>query len=214
LEIPNIERFIQRDEVLLMMARDRHLSSCQELLYLLQEILQRPALKKPTKNRNPSNLKFDLWMMSRIREVGSWIVGPFTKTRWNFVKDMNRARDMAQQGNYQAVADTFNLLIRSLVFKNAQFHLEQVITKVSVVTHSLEESDSASTDQFAINRVGYLAEEVNGLRQRFQLVLNDTGFRHRPKARLIQCLVEAERAIGSWDWPKAKSLLDEATSIL
>jgi len=214
LEIPNIEKYIQRDEIMLMMERDRHLVSCQELYWRLRQIMERPALKKATKNRNPKNMEFDLWMMSRVREVGAWRVGPFTKTRWNVINDFNEAREVALQGNYYAVSRIFDRIIRSLRFKIAQFWLEDVIAKVSLVVHGLERTNNPAVDQFSINRAGDLGEEMKTLRQRLQTVLNDSGFRRRSKARLIQCLDNAERCLGEWKWSEAKALLDEATAII
>lgn len=214
LEIPNIMKYIGRDEALLIMIRDKHLTSCQQLYWRLQAILDRPVLKKPKKNQVLTHPELDPWIMRRVMEVSAWNIGPFSKTRWNTLRDLNEARLVAAQGDYVSMAKIFRRVVHSLRFKIAQFWLEDAILKVSLVIESLKQNPDENTDYYAMNRAGDLGEEMKRLRKRFSLVLDDRGFRRRPKARLIQCLDDAERAIGALEWPEAKDCLKAATAIL
>ncbi|MBU0649355.1 hypothetical protein KJ969_04655 [Patescibacteria group bacterium] len=214
LEMPGISEFINRDQVHLIAARDQHLTLCKMLDYRFCQALERPLMKAPHEYTSEPMPRLLQWLRCNIAEFQNITVAPFTKTRYHALRDLAQAYDFARARDYAAAKARLLVVRNSLRFKEAQFHLEEIILKVTLILDELDVDKSKRNMDWSIGRSSDLGANIGDLRERLHKILDDRGFSFRPMNRLFAHLGEAEEYLYTLKLEAAKDELKKASNLI
>lgn len=214
LEIPSIVKYVNRDQIRLMQERDRLMFTCKELGYRFLDVLGRPAMQNPRRYKSRDFPKLSGWIKKMMHSVDSLDLAPFTKTRYHALRDLGHALEAAEARDYVTIKNDFVKVKNSLGFKEAQFHLEEIIMTITLLLDELDANPSDRNKDWSVNRAFDLGGQIQPLRKRLNKILDDRNFRYRPKKRLIALLRDAEADLYSLRLDQAKQLLKSASNLL
>ena len=213
-EIPGIRRYIERDQIHLITARDQHLTLCKTLDYRICQALERPLMKAPRKYKGEPMPRLTQWLRCHIAEFQNITVAPFTRTRYHALRDMSKAFDLARAGDYAAVKSKLLVVRNSLRFKEAQFYLEEIIMKITLLSESLKADLSKRNRDWSVGRCQDIGNGIQRLRERFGHILCDRHFERRIKTPALKLLKQAEEELFVLKLELAKQTLKSASRLM
>jgi hypothetical protein len=214
MEIPEISKFINQDQVILMQELDRHLFLCKDLYYRFSQVLSHQTARDPKRFSEIKYEKLELWIKKKIQDFGKMRVIPFTKTRAHAIEDLGEALIYAKEGKIQNVFSIFRKIKNSLRFKEAQFYLEEIVTKLTFLQESVDVNPSSKNIDWVVSRSYDLNNDLDDLVGRLNRILDDRGFKYRPKAKLLETIRNAEQQLISLKLEDAKELLKSASKLI